>query len=818
MGTKYNILYNGNIALEQGKEQVNDAFTENYWELLPIERMQVSDEVMLPGQSRNSNFERAEEKAIKAVQKHGMNINGKEVNPQIDEAYLLLGKARYYDQRFVPALQAFNYILFKYPASDKINEAKIWREKTNIRLDNNELAIKNLKRLLEFEDLEDQDYADAHAMLAQAYLNLQRKDTVITLLDIAADYTKEHNEEARYNFIRGQLYNEFGKRDSANMAFQEVIDLHRKIPRAYYINAHLAQAANFDAATGDKFAYLEYITDLEEDRENRPFLDKIYNRKAEFYLGEGKDSLAMVYYNKSLRTNKPDRTLRALNYTRLGDMTFDQTNYKIAGAYYDSTMLNQEVDSKPYRTVKRKRENLEDVIYYSDVAQKTDSILNLVALSDEDRLEYFTAYTDNLKRLAEEEKEREEAESRRNDGIVRVENALPGTTPLITPDPTTRRNTREETTFYFYNPQAVAYGRNEFVQKWGDRELKDNWRWSNTRISNVRTLQTDSTVIAVREQLMDPQYYVDLIPTDVEEIDSLRKERNYAYYQLGVIYKEKFKEYNLAEDRFATLLMSNPEERLILPSKYNLYQIYNELGDEANSFKYSNEIINNYPNSRYAQIIQNPEKDLSRDEGSPDRVYEQVFANFENQEYAKVIDQSKKNIDLYEGEAIVPKFEMLKASAMGRLYGFEEYKNAINFIALTYPNSLEGKKAQEITANAIPMLAEKDFLPDDNAFNYKILYPFDSSATEEIDKFVARLLEITENITFYDINISVDTYNTNTKFVVVHGFKNSIEVEGFAEVLKENKYKIKRPYYTISSPNYETVQLHKNLNEYLELK
>jgi hypothetical protein len=32
-------------------------------------------------------------------------------NFQIDEAYLLLGKARYYDQRFIPALDAFNYIL-----------------------------------------------------------------------------------------------------------------------------------------------------------------------------------------------------------------------------------------------------------------------------------------------------------------------------------------------------------------------------------------------------------------------------------------------------------------------------------------------------------------------------------------------------------------------------------------------------------------------------------------------------------------------------------------------------------------------------------
>jgi hypothetical protein len=44
--------------------------------------------------------------------RHSMNIDGR--NFQIDEAYLLLGKARYYDQRFIPALDAFNYILYKY--------------------------------------------------------------------------------------------------------------------------------------------------------------------------------------------------------------------------------------------------------------------------------------------------------------------------------------------------------------------------------------------------------------------------------------------------------------------------------------------------------------------------------------------------------------------------------------------------------------------------------------------------------------------------------------------------------------------------------
>jgi tetratricopeptide (TPR) repeat protein len=174
LGTRYNILYNGEIALERGKLAVNDEFTENFWELLPVERMSISEEVFLPGEGRNPDFERAEEKAIKAIQKHGMNINGKEKNYQIDEAYLLLGKSRYYDQRFVPALAAFNNILNKYPTSDKINQVKIWREKSNMRLGNDEVAIKRLKRLLEEEEgvIQGQDLADASAALAQAYINI----------------------------------------------------------------------------------------------------------------------------------------------------------------------------------------------------------------------------------------------------------------------------------------------------------------------------------------------------------------------------------------------------------------------------------------------------------------------------------------------------------------------------------------------------------------------------------------------------------------------------------------------------------------------
>lgn len=816
LGTKYNILYNGDIALENGRDVLDNAFTDNYWEVLPVERMQVKDDFGLPGETKNEDFERAEEKAIKAVQKHGMNINGKEYNPQIDEAYLLLGKARYFDQRFIPALEAFNYILYKYPASDKINTSKVWREKTNIRLENYELAIKNLKRLIDQEVLEDQDMADATASMAQAYINIQAKDSALTQLAIAADYTKKDNEKARYNYIRGQLYNEFGYKDSANIAYDKVIDLHRKIPRAYYINAHLAKVANFDYETGDQVAFLEYLTALEEDRENRPFLGKIYYRIANFHKYNKRDSVAVAYYNKSLRSQSTDQPLRAVDYTTLGDMDFDLAEYKLAGAYYDSTMNNLVLNSKPYRAIKRKRENLEDVIYYEDIAQINDSILNLVSLSKEDQLALFTEYTSALRAKAELAKEKEEAAKRLNTGLQLTNDVNKG---IQRSDAANAKAGGGRQEFYFYNPTTVAYGKNEFIRIWGDRSLNDNWRLSDTR-TNSGGLQsgTDPLANATEDEMFDPEFYMAKIPTDQKFLDSLAKTRNFAYYQLGSIYKEKFKEFNLAKDKLETLLDNDPEERLILPSKYNLYKIYQELNYNSDSERIKTDIITNYPDSRYAEILRNPDSGLSKDANSPESLYEKLYADYSNQKFQQVIDKASDYIIQFEGEPMVPKFEILKASAKGRLYGFDAYKEGVNFIALTYPNSPEGKQAEEIAKTVLPTLEKKTFLNDDDAKKFNVIYQFDMAANEDVDEFVKKLDEEIKQIRYYDMSTSIDIYNSETIFVVVHGLKSIQGAKGFADLLTERKSKIKRPYIAISSDNYEIVQIHKTLNDYLAIQ
>src|SRR5699024_9271439 len=123
---QYNAIFNGEQALKEGKEKLVEDYKDDFWEVLPAERINIASiEEQEIGYTYNAEptlFDYAEDKAVVAVQKHGMYIDGRERNPKMAEAYLLLGKARYYDSRFIPALDAFNFILTRYPSSKSINQ------------------------------------------------------------------------------------------------------------------------------------------------------------------------------------------------------------------------------------------------------------------------------------------------------------------------------------------------------------------------------------------------------------------------------------------------------------------------------------------------------------------------------------------------------------------------------------------------------------------------------------------------------------------------------------------------------------------------
>jgi tetratricopeptide (TPR) repeat protein len=218
------------------------------------------------------------------------------------------------------------------------------------------------------------------------------------------------------------------------------------------------------------------------------------------------------------------------------------------------------------------------------------------------------------------------------------------------------------------------------------------------RFNTNNSVTTTETVPLIEEsKKYDLSYYLESIPKSKTEIDSITSQRNEAYYKLGVIYENQFNETDLAINELETLLTFNPSTELKVPTNYELYKIYTKLNSQKAQV-YKSEIINNYTDSKYAKIILNPAQLYNEDSeiDSPIKVYTRVFYDYEDEKYEQVVEESNLAISKYIGLEIVPKFELLKAYAIGKKDGLDAFKEALEFVSANYPDTEESKKALEV--------------------------------------------------------------------------------------------------------------------------
>lgn len=695
--TKYNVLFNGNEAFDKGIATINTQFKDNYWKQLPIEPIKFDERKLTttfsgPGGGFNtqndtkkelSSFDKAEEKAVKAVQMHSMNIGGREKNTQIDEAYLLLGKSRYYSQRFIPAIEAFNYIIANYPYASLIGETKIWRAKANIRIDNEELAIESLKLLLEIR--EGQEYflsksvkEQAHTALAMAYVKTDSLQKAIQQLTKATktDYNKV--QSARNLFVLGQMYSGQNKRDSAVFVFQK-LSAFKKAPYKYRIHAQIELAKNFSKDSSST-VLIKRLKKGVKNHDNKQYLGELQYQIG--VLEENKDSisLAIKHYNKSLQADNVGDQQKSLSYERLGNLYFKQSDYIVASSYYDSVLqVSEKFEDLRVRRVKRRYKNLASLIKYETVLVTNDSILSIASMPIDAQKLYFEKHIRKLKTA-----DKERAQQQLNE--LAFGGSFGGSS----------LQSNKKGKWYFYNTQVMNFGTAEFQKIWGNRPLEDNWRWAATTVKSATDKEIVNAATAV--QKYDIKSYLASVPTDTKTIDSLTNQRNKALYELGVIYKEQFKNLPLSIARLERLLSTNKDTNLLLPIHYHLYQIYGILKDKNKEAIHKKTILKDYSKSPFAHAIQFPNKEFVTEKTVDEiaKTYKEMYYLYKADKFEEVVVKIDEILPKIQNSKIIPKFELLKAYAIGKYYDAKTYKRVMNFVAIKYPNTAQGKKAKLI--------------------------------------------------------------------------------------------------------------------------
>ena len=780
LNTKFNVLFNGKEALEIGKAVLYQNNQDNFLAVLPVEP------IVLQGEDEENkasipSFNLAEEKAVKAIQKHSMNIGGKQRNRQIQDAYLLLGKARYFDRRFLPALEAFNYLLEGYFGNEDVYyEARLWREKTNLRLRNNALVVDNLKPLAQRIPFGAPLFSDVNATLAQAYINLKNQDSAAVYISQAALAEKDKTTKARYRYIEAQLLERAHLIDSARQAFQTIVSWKRKAPRIFWMQAKL-QTIRLQAQL-DSVSPLPALERLSKLFENQPYLHLIHQQEARYLLSQKQDSLALSYFNKSLRSPNIDTSTQIANYRELADYYFQAGGYVKTGAYLDSLLRQIPEEGRFKMNIQRERDGLDEVIALEQVIRSTDSILSLAAMTKEEQLSFFQNVIDEkrAKELAAIEEDKK--------GFFSF-----GNNPA--------------NVFYFYNERLVVQGKQAFLSTWGNRPNSDNWnRQSVINSASVEEEKASQEQETASFFIETPDFFVEQIPTDTLALAALRKDRRQAYLDVGIIYKEKFKNNPLALSRLDKVFQLKPSETQEVSALYHTFKIL-ENTDPERAISYRTTLLERYPDSPFAQIVKDPENFKLEENQSPSGLYERAYRAYLNQEFQAVLNACVNLEVIVSGTPLAPKVAFLKAITLGRLDGEEAYIQNLKKLVELYPNAREANLAIT-TLTRLDEERQLKFKPLVlNTYKWVLSFPIE----QPLDQLLVALRKSLDEEQKQAWKITQDAYSRKTHFIVIHSRQQLPETEYFLKKWAElPNFEQNVNNFVLLSAQYEQIQRFKN--------
>ncbi|MGB0273880.1 MAG: tetratricopeptide repeat protein [Flavobacteriaceae bacterium] len=775
--SKFNPLFNGQEALRYGTLDITQKHQDNYWLRLSVDPYQLPD-AFSEEDTSNEFFDRAQEKATLTVQKHSMLIGGEQRNKQISKAYLLLGKARYFNGSYLQAIEAFTYLIKNMGNSNEAIEAELWRAKSYLEMGQEARAARELTNIVQSGHLTTKQYALAQSALADALLR-EEKDTLATQPLMRALATeKSAAKRGRYAYLLGQLYEDLDYPDSAIVAYQQVLDLNRRVPRELWIHARLAQLKN---NLPEDINTLRAYKKLLRSDEDRRFRDKIHYFYGA-YLLKGKDTLkGEKELNASLKTNTQDRYLKSLIYEQLASNRIDQVAFVTAGAYLDSTLQNLEDSTRRYRKLKRQRGKLDDIITYEKTIASTDSLLRLMNMSPEKQKQVIDSYIVQLK----EEAAKVEAEATSQDA---------GTALLMG-------------SFYFYNSRQVENGKRDFQRDWANVGLVDNWKYASNATAVVTQSTPETTSEKEENPAYNPQTYLAQIPPP-QAADSLKQLQHEAYFQAGLAYKEQFGVAQTAIERFTSLLSANPDERYLPPTLYHLYKLH--ANNRVKQQPYRNQILANYPQSDYAKMIQNP-TGLAQTREENKMILTNAKELLAKQDYNAVIAKSEQQIPLLTDKGLQAEWAMLRAISLGRLEGLEAYKEALTVLVQTYPKTESASKAKE-QLDGFEVYNNLTAKEDEKAKLVFVRTPEDRKQSEEDQKWIEQWIGkqgIAERL-----RVSIDVFDRNTETLVIHGFSSEASAGETRNLMKvSNPRLVKTKNIVVLTSNYRNALVSKRFEQ-----
>ncbi|HRX10300.1 MAG TPA: hypothetical protein P5210_01560, partial [Draconibacterium sp.] len=700
INSQYNVYFNANESVKKGVANIDERLDDDFTRLLPIYKSSSPS----AGEMVKSDMNYAIEKCSKLIEIHSITKKPKrkrnrtrkyqefasqeEFNKWIDDSYLLMGKAYFYQHNFVGAIDNFGYVVRKYPDGETKDEAQIWLIRSYSELGRFTEASEVIQAVQNDEAFPKKLEKDLAIATADYYMKQQVYDEAIKFIDIALNKIVFKRHKARLKYIEAQLYQELGMKAEASAAYRAVTKMNPDYKMAF--NAKINSAGIF-SGEGNAEDLKKELNKMLRDHKNYDFRDQIYYALGNLYFKEGNREVAIDNYKKSVATSFQNQYQRALSSITVADIFFEDLEYRKAQSYFDSAMIIIDENYPDYETVSTKYKGLTNLVDNLVTVEREDSLQRIANLPEIERESLIARIMKN------------EQERLRNEENLAMQGMGSQGYNRSNRNRLGMGNQQAGAGWYFYNPQTVSYGRVTFQQLWGKRKLEDNWNRANkgisTEISEEGMEGADSTQVVVREQdpLKKEFYTQDLPLTDSLMAISHDKIRD-ALFNAGKIFKVDFTNYPRSADSFEDLNQRYPSNIYLLSALFELYDLYELMGDKQKSDYYRNLIISQFPKSNYAQYLVNPNffVEMQARLDNLNNMYQETFRNYKAGAYSNVISLSAQMKTMEPDSAMIPKIDFMNAVANGTQSGVQDFEKRLENYVATYPAAEPTPLANEI--------------------------------------------------------------------------------------------------------------------------
>lgn len=715
MKVKYNILYNGDVAYEEGLRAIQDANEDDYSAVLNL--YPVSNHAA--AEASASQMDKTIEKCRKCIKLHSIKAKPKpdpkkrndpkykawlqqeEFNNQMGNAWIRLGEAEFHKGDFLGAVGTFSYVSRLYENDpDMVARCQLWIAR----------AYGELGWLYEAEDMLAKVQADAlskkHARLysavsADILLKTKQYHAALPFVKIATQNEKRKVYRPRFEYVQGQLYELEGNRREAIDAYRRVIRLTPPTEMEFNARIRIAQLSGKSA--------VKQLRQMARQAKYKDQLDQIYGAMGNIYLQANDTAKAIEQYHLAIEKATQAGFQKAAVLIRLGDLYYDRRDYVQAQPCYREAVTILTSDNEQFARIQRRSEVLDELIVEYTTVQLQDSLQRLSRMTEAEQRAVIEQLIADLIKAEEEAAEQEALAAREaeNGGLqsVNTANMLGGS--------------GAKGDWYFYNAQLLRSGKQEFAKQWGTRPLEDNWRRLSKTVStpfadyeeeDTEALETDSTQLsgdstAVAPVVPEtdthkPEYYLQQIPRTEAALaasDSLIRK---ALISMVYIYQDKMEDLPLADETFAELCRRFPYHTDLLDLYYMYYLHALRDSNHTAEALYRQDIIEHYPNTQQAYIVSQPDyfDRLRHMSVEQDSLYEATYQAYTRGEFAAVKANKLYAEQAYPLTPLMPRFLFLNAIAVARTEGQEAFVGTLQDMVRRYPESELGAMAKDMLA------------------------------------------------------------------------------------------------------------------------